>query len=199
MTARETIRVFIALDISEAARSALSGTVDHLRTAIPRGVRWVDPQGIHLTLKFLGNINPVLTDGILESLCRIGEESYKFSLSLAGLGVFPNQREPRVLWAGLEGEMEPLAVLHEKVETAMADQGFTRERRDFNPHLTIGRVRDRLALSERQKIGTTLLSHSMAPTEPWMADTMHLFRTTFTPQGSIHDVIGSALLLTPYG
>ena len=199
MTARETIRVFIALGISESVRSALSETVDYLRTAIPWGARWVDPQGIHLTLKFLGNINPVLTDGILESLCRIGEESSKFSLSLAGLGVFPNQREPRVLWAGLEGEMEPLAVLHEKVEAAMADQGFTRERRGFNPHLTIGRVRDRLASSERQKVVTTLLSHSMAPTEPWMADTMHLFRTTFTPQGSIHDIIGSAPLLTPYG
>ncbi|MEE3142517.1 MAG: 2'-5' RNA ligase family protein, partial [Chloroflexota bacterium] len=110
-----------------------------------------------------------------------------------------NQREPRVLWVGLQGDMEPLAILHEKVEAAMADQGFTRERRGFNPHLTIGRVRDRLASSERQKIGTALLSHSMAPTEPWMADTMHLFRTTFTPQGSIHDIIGSALLLAPYG
>ena len=142
MTARETIRVFIALDISEAARSALSGTVDHLRTAIPRGARWVDPQGIHLTLKFLGNINPVLTDGILESLCRIGEESSKFSLSLAGLGVFPNQREPRVLWAGLEGEMEPLAVLHEKVEAAMADQGFERAPKSLTPGIERDRRRD---------------------------------------------------------
>ena len=193
MTARETIRVFIALDISEAARSALSGTVELLRTAIPRGARWVDPQVIHLTLNFLGNINPVLTDGIFEALCRIGGESSKFSLSLAGLGVFPNQREPRILWAGLQGDMEPLAILHEKVEVVMADQGFTRERRGFSPHLTIGRVRDRLASSERQKIGTALLSHSKAPTEPWMADTMHLFRTTFTPHGSIPDIIGSAL------
>jgi len=198
MAARETIRVFIALDISEPARSSLSGVMYRLRAAIPRGARWVDPQGIHLTLKFLGNIDSARTDGILEPLCRIGEEYSSFSLNLAGLGVFPNQREPRVLWAGVEGEMEPLASLQEKVEEAMADQGFTRERRGFNPHLTIGRVRDRIATSERQNIGATILSHSLDPTEPWTADTMHLFRTTFTPNGSIHDIIGSAPLLTPH-
>ena len=198
MAARETIRVFIALDISEPARSSLSGVMYRLRARIPRGARWVDPQGIHLTLKFLGNIDSARTDGILEPLCRIGEEYSSFSLNLAGLGVFPNQREPRVLWAGVEGETEPLASLQEKVEEAMADQGFTRERRSFNPHLTIGRVRDRIATSERQKIGATILSHSLDPTEPWTADTMHLFRTTFTPNGSIHDIIGSAPLLTPY-
>jgi 2'-5' RNA ligase len=199
MAARETIRVFIALDISEPARSSLAGVMDRLKEAIPLGARWVDPHGIHLTLKFLGNIDSARTDGILESLCRIGEESSSFSLSLAGLGVFPNQREPRVLWAGVEGEMEPLASLQEKVEEAMADQGFTRERRGFNPHLTIGRVRDRIATSERQKIGATILSHSLEQTEPWTADTMHLFRTTFTEHGSIHDIIGSAPLLIPHG
>ncbi len=199
MAARETIRVFIALDISEPARSSLAGVMDRLKEAIPRGARWVDPQGIHLTLKFLGNIDSARTHGILEPLCRIGEESSSFSLSLAGLGVFPNQREPRVLWAGVEGEMEPLASLQEKVEEAMADQGFTRERRGFNPHLTIGRVRDRIATSERQKIGATILSHSLEQTEPWTADTMHLFRTTFTEHGSIHDIIGSAPLLIPHG
>jgi len=199
MAAGETIRVFIALDISDPACSALSGVINRLRTTIPRGARWVDPKGIHLTLKFLGNIDPALTGGILESLCRIGLESSSFSLCLAGLGVFPNQREPRVLWAGVEGDMEPLTGLQEKVEGAMADQGFTRERRGFNPHLSIGRVRDRIASSERQKIGAAILSHSLEPTEPWTADTMHLFRTTFTPNGSIHDIIGSAPLLTPHG
>lgn len=199
MAAGEPIRVFIALDISDPARASLSGTTDRLKAAIPRGVRWVDPKGIHLTLKFLGNIDPALTDGILEALCRIALKSSSFSLRIAGLGVFPNQREPRVLWAGVEGDMEPLTSLQEKVEEAMADQGFNRERRGFNPHLTIGRVRDRISSSERQKIGATLLSHSLEPTEPWTADTMHLFRTTFTPDGSIHDIIGSAPLLTPHG
>ena len=199
MAARETIRVFIALDISDPARSSLSGAMDRLREAIPRGVRWVEPQGIHLTLKFLGNIDSALTDGILESMCRAGQESSKFALRLAGLGVFPNQRQPRVLWAGVEGDLEPLTGIQEKVEEEMADHGFTRERRRFNPHLTIGRVRDRITSSERQKIGATLLSHSLEPTEPWTADTMHLFRTTFTPHGSIHDIIGSAPLLTPHG
>ena len=194
-----TIRVFIALDISDAARSSLSGVMDGLRTAIPRGVRWADSRGIHLTLKFLGDIDPGRTDGILESIRRVGQDGSSFSLSLAGLGVFPNQRQPRVLWAGVAGDLDSLAELQSGVEEAMAEQGFTRERRGFNPHLTIGRVRNVVSASERQNIGASLSSCSLEPTEPWRPDTMYLFQTTFIPDGSIHDIIGAAPLLTPHG
>ena len=193
------IRVFIALEISDAARSSLSGAIDGLKAAIPRGVRWVDPGGIHLTLKFLGNIDPRRADGILESMVRVGQEVSSLSLTLAGLGVFPNQRQPRVLWAGVAGDMAPLTGAQLGVEEAMAEQGFAKERRSFNPHLTIGRVRDGVSASEWQKIGTSVTSCSFEPTESWMAETMHLFQTTFTPDGSIHDIIGSAPLLRPHG
>ena len=77
------IRVFIALEISDAARSSLSGAIDGLKAAIPRGVRWVDPGGIHLTLKFLGNIDPRRADGIVESMVRVGQEVSSLSLTLA--------------------------------------------------------------------------------------------------------------------
>jgi 2'-5' RNA ligase len=193
------IRVFIAVDISDAACWSLSSAMDGLKAAIPRGVRWVDPRGIHLTLKFLGNIEPRRVDGILESMVRVAQEVSSFSLTLAGLGVFPNQRQPRVLWAGVAGDMDPLAGVQLGVEEAMAEQGFTKERRSFNPHLTIGRVRDGVSASERQKIGNSLTSCSLESTESWMAETMHLFQTTFTPDGSIHDIIGSAPLLRPHG
>ncbi len=199
MVSRGMIRAFIALDISEAAGSSLSGAIEGLKAAIPHGVRWVDPRGIHLTLKFLGNMDPRRADGILESMVRVGQEVSSFSLNLAGLGVFPNQRQPRVLWAGVAGDMDPLTGVQLGVEEAMAEQGFTKERRSFNPHLTIGRVRDGVSASERQKIGTSVTSCSLDPTESWMADTMHLFQTTFTPDGSIHDIIGSAPLLRPHG
>ena len=193
------IRVFIALDIPDAARSSLSGAIDGLKAAIPHGVRWVDPRGIHLTLNFLGNIDPRRADGILESMVRVGQEVSSFSLSLAGLGVFPNQRQPRILWVGVAGDMDPLTGIQLGVQEAMSEQGFTKERRSFNPHLTIGRVRDRVSASEREKIGTSVTSCSLDPTEPWIADTMHLFHTTLTPDGSIHDIIGSAPLLRPHG
>ena len=162
-------------------------------------MRWVDPRGIHLTLKFLGDIDPGRADAILESMVRVGQEVSSFSLSLAGLGVFPNQRQPRVLWVGVAGEMGPLTGVQLGVEEAMSERGFTKERRSFNPHLTIGRVRDGVSASDRQKIGTSVTSCSLDPTESWMADTMHLFQTTFTPDGSIHDIIGSAPFLRPHG
>ena len=193
------IRVFIALDISDAARSSLSGAIDGLKAAIPRGVRWVDPRGIHLTLKFLGDIDPGRTDGILESMRRVGRDVSGFSLRLAGLGVFPNQRQPRVLWAGVVGDLDSLAGVQSHVEEAMVELGFTRERRGFNPHLTIGRVRDVVSASERKKIGTSVTSCSLDPTEPWRAETMYLIQSTLTPDGALYDVLGSAPLLRPHG
>ena len=132
-------------------------------------------------------------------MLRVTQEVSSFSLSLAGMGVFPNERQPRVLWAGVAGDMDPLTGIHLGVEEAMAEQGFTRERRGFNPHLTIGRVRNVVSASERQNIGASLSSCCLEPTEPWRADTMYLFQTTFTPDGSIHDIIGSAPLLTLHG
>lgn len=199
MATEGAIRVFIALDIPNSARSSLSGAIDRLRVAIPRGVRWVDPQGIHLTLKFLGNIDPGRTDGILESMCRVAQDASTFSLRLAGLGVFPNQRQPRVLWAGVEGDLDSLAGIQSGVEEDMSEQGFTRERRGFNPHLTIGRVRDRVSVSDRHQIGTSVALSSLEPTEPWLAESMYLVQSTLTPDGAVYNILGSAPLITHHG
>ena len=193
------IRVFIALDVSDVARSSLSGAIHRLKAAMPRGVRWVDPRGIHLTLKFLGDIDPAWVDRILESMRRVGQEASSFSLSLTGLGVFPNQRQPRVLWAGVAGDLDSLASIQSVVDEGMAKEEFTRERRGFNPHLTIGRVRDAISASERQKIGNLVASCSLGPTEPWKAEVMYLVQSTLTPDGATYEMLGSAPLITPNG
>ena len=88
-----TIRVFIALDISSAAKEALAQTVSRLQLAIPDGVRWVDPMGIHLTLKFLGSIDSSLVDGVLTGMQQASQDfrGQKFLLKLSGLGLFPRK------------------------------------------------------------------------------------------------------------
>ena len=197
MTAgRETVRVFVALDLPAEAKETLRATVSTLEQELSPGVRWVRSEGIHLTLKFLGNVDAGLVPDLLRAMEASAREFDRdsFRLNLSGLGVFPNAREPRVLWAGVAGEMEPLAALQELVDVAISELGFSRERRPFRPHLTIGRVRDQVLPEERRRIGEVMRETKLPPTDSWQVDEMHLIRSTLTPQGAIYVSIGSTSL-----
>ena len=189
------IRVFVALLIPNESRAVLSGTMERLQAQVPTGVKWVDPHGIHLTLKFFGNINAAWKEPVLEAMGDVGRQAAPFDLALSSLGVFPNERQPRVLWSGVNGDMEALAGLQEEVEQAMLGLGFRREKRRFNPHLTIGRVRASVGKGARQQIGNVMSATDLGPVESWTVDSMHLVQSTLTPQGAIYDSLGFAPLL----
>ncbi len=186
----QSIRVFIAILIPNESRAVLSEAMDRLQSQVPTGVKWVAPQGIHLTLKFFGNIASSLKVPVLEVMGDVGRQAAPFNLKLSSLGVFPNERQPRVLWSGVNGDMEALAGLQQEVEQAMLALGFRREKRRFNPHLTIGRVRDGVGNSARQQIGKVMSATVLGPVEPWTVDAMHLVQSTLTPEGAIYDSLG---------
>ncbi|MFQ6030372.1 MAG: RNA 2',3'-cyclic phosphodiesterase [Dehalococcoidia bacterium] len=190
----DTLRVFIALDLPEAAKEALARTIDQLQKCIAGGVRWVDPGGIHLTLKFLGNIDASLENPLFDAMARAAEGFPSFGIYLEGLGAFPNQRQPRVLWAGAAGDLEMLSQLQGRVEHEISPLGFPREQRGFNPHLTLGRVRDRVSAPQRRQIGDVFARESLAPSDPWVAKELHLIRTNFRPQGNFYTSMGSVPL-----
>ncbi len=152
----------------------------------------VDPAGIHLTLKFLGDVGTGRVDSLLEAMDKAtGEFEYRsFPLSLSGLGVFPSAREPRVLWAGVEGDLEALGRLQILMDEALYELGFARELRRFRPHLTLGRVRDRVSQPERRRIGEVVRKARLAGAHNWEAGEIHLIRSTRTPGGAIYDSIG---------
>ena len=196
MTSEETVRVFIALDIPQDAKDALAETIRQLRSIIPSGVRWVDPQGIHLTLKFLGNVDTSVVGDILAAM-KTASENYdgpKFSLTLSDLGVFPNDRRPRVLWAGADGDLDALETLQTLVDEAVSRLGYSRERRPFRPHLTIGRVQDGVPQGPRRIIGEAVVKTQLPPVTAWEVDNIHLIRSTLTPQGAIYTSLGSVPL-----
>ena len=193
---RNTRRVFIALDLPPSTKDSLRLTVQELQSDLQTGIRWVDPGGIHLTLKFLGEVEEGVVERVINSM---GEASGRFpapsiGLSLAGLGVFPNTWEPRVLWAGVTGEMEALLRLQMLVDEAMVGVGFPPERRPFRPHLTLGRVRDQVSQEDRRRIGSIVRSATLATVEKWEAREVHLIRSNLTPQGAIYDSIGQKAL-----
>ena len=141
------MRAFIAIDLPDEIRQALARKMDDLRAALgpkgqPRshqdsGIRWSRPEGIHLTLKFLGEITGTQVDRITSSLSNL-KQFEKFSIEVKGFGFFPGAARPRVFWAGVDAPPD-LIQLAGRIEGKLEDLGFARENRDYNPHLTLAR------------------------------------------------------------
>jgi 2'-5' RNA ligase len=135
------IRSFIAVELPDEVRRALAEAQKRLKRDVT-GVRWVEPASIHLTLKFLGNIAAEKVPLIAAAAMGAVQNEPPLSLGVCGLGAFPNPRRPRVIWLGIEGDVERLGGLQIRLEEALEPLGFPREERAFRPHLTLGRIKD---------------------------------------------------------
>jgi 2'-5' RNA ligase len=135
------IRSFIAIELPQETREALAFVQEQLKQSNAR-VRWVNPSSIHLTLKFLGNITSNQVDDIAAAALRVVRNEPSFSLYAAGLGVFPNQKRPRVIWADMQGDVNRLCQIQTRLEHSLVPLGFACEERPFRPHLTLGRIKD---------------------------------------------------------
>lgn len=132
------MRCFVAIDLPQETHSELARQQAVFRTAC-RDARWTRPEGIHLTLKFLGEISDGQVESVKKALAGLGGFG-KFAVEVRGFGFFPDARRPRVFWAGVEAP-EGLGALAARVEAAMEKAGFPREQRAFNPHLTLARFK----------------------------------------------------------
>ena len=186
----ETIRTFIALPLPADWTEALGYVISELQNAMPSGVRWVDPSGIHLTLKFLGPTDPNLADRIIAALDRQFDAPAVPQLTLAGLGTFPPARNPRVIWAGVSGDPATLDALHQRAEDAAVGLGWPAENRPFRPHLTLGRVRDRVSARQRQAIADVVARSVLPAASLWRPDIVRLYRSELTPRGAIYTSLG---------
>ena len=166
----ETFRAFIAIDLPESVKPFLSEAQKALKQYGFR-VKWIRPQNIHLTLKFLGDTATADINKIAEAMRLAASECPGLSLAAKGIGVFPNVRRPRVIWAGLDGQLEALADLQRALEAQLADLGFTRDSRPFKSHLTLGRVKGKIAPDQiktameeleavLQRVGQAVYSHT---------------------------------------
>lgn len=144
------MRLFVAINLPHEERLRLYSATAPLRR-IPSSVRWVAPETLHLTMKFLGEMPAARLPQLQHALQRAAFAHDPFDLELAGIGVFPNLSRPRVYWVGTEGA-RGLEQLHTSVEDEFARLGFAPEARAFHPHLTIGRVKVPLALAEAEAL-----------------------------------------------
>jgi 2'-5' RNA ligase len=190
----EEIRSFIAIELPPEIKLTLTRLQNRLKSDSRAPVKWVDPDSIHLTLKFLGNISTALTDKIsamLEEACR---GMHPFSLEIGGLGVFPNERRVRVVWVGLTGETEKLGQLQKRIDDSLAPLGFQVENRPFTPHLTLARVREQATPDERQSLGRLVSGAAMEGSSSLNVNAVHLMRSQLTREGPIYTRINSITL-----
>lgn len=139
------IRSFLAFDINDDMRGELAKLIEVLATKVD-GVKWVKPELIHGTIKFFGNVEE---EFLMNNVSKVIEREVKtqapFHLKGVGIGVFPNWRYPRVIWAGLAGETEAMMSLHARLESALEHFNFKRDdRQAFRIHLTIGRTKSKI-------------------------------------------------------
>jgi len=176
------IRTFIAIDLPEATRQGLAAVREQLKQS-RAGVRWVKPDSIHLTLKFLGNISPAQVEDIAAAAAQEVRDEPPITLGAAGLGAFPSRRKPRVIWIGMEGEVQRLTRLQARVENALEPLGFVREKRVFRPHLTIGRVKDHRRLQAPIDAMTTL---ELPEFDSFDVTEIILYKSDLRPTGAIY-------------
>jgi 2'-5' RNA ligase len=181
----EQIRSFVAIELEEELTEELAQIQESLRRrGIAEQVRWVKPEGIHLTLKFLGNVP---ADGIEEiglAVTRGSEGVEPFAISLDGVGCFPTASRPNVVWVGVREDTGTLARLQTAVEDRLSVLGYAPERRKYTPHLTLGRVSRHMGARDRRRIGDVVQTHDAGTLGRMQVREVSLIRSDLSPEGA---------------
>jgi len=180
------IRTFIALEMPFVVTQQLAGVMDQLGFLGDR-VRWAKPDGVHLTLKFLGDVSAECIGDIVEIAQHVAAQSEPLTLQTSGVGGFPNLEKARVLWLGIRGDVDALSQLQETLERHLEPLGFERERRKFFPHLTAGRARRQPVCVERDRLAATQPIH-------FRVDRLTVMKSELRPEGAVYTPLGYGML-----
>ena len=166
-------RLFAAIDLPDSLRREISELTAY---GLP-GVAWVDSRQLHLSLRFIGEVDEQMFEKLRTCLLRIQQQS--FLLKLRGVGTFPNGKSPRIIWVGVENS-EPLVQLRNKIEHQINSLGIKGESRKFRPHITLGRVKSK----KINHIADYLVHYNLFRSEPFSVEYFSLFSSLLTPSGA---------------
>lgn len=145
MSEKSTIRAFLAIGLPDDIKQELAAIGRDLELLVPnKAIRWVPPENIHLTLRFLGDTRLEILSEVSEGMVDVCRDFHPFLLSLNKIGCFPNPRRPRIVWVDVEGNLNALQSIQKRIGQVLEPLGWDIERRKFHPHLTVGRVKNSL-------------------------------------------------------
>ena len=179
----KNIRAFLAIEPPDNILQALSTLQEKLKQDIRGRINWTKPQGQHLTLKFFGDISAEDAKNICSAVeNRIASVS-PLNLKIEKLGVFPDERRPRVIWCGVAGDLEKLSELQKQLDSDFASIGFPIEDRSFRAHLTLGRIKESQGLTG---ISETMNKHNAFVAGVFECRELILFQSKLLPQGAVY-------------
>ncbi len=187
----EQVRSFIAIELPDELKVWLTQLQAQLKLGKQPSVKWVDPNSIHLTLKFLGNVPVDRIGDITGAMEKAVQGISPFHLEVKDLGVFPNLRRVQVVWVGISGQVERLCQLQQRIESELVPLGFAPESRRFTPHLTLARLRDRASPDERQRFGQLIANTRFETAFTFEVDAVSLMRSQLTREGAIYSRLSS--------
>jgi 2'-5' RNA ligase len=187
------VRGFVAVLLPDGVRARLAATATELRARAP-GLAWVRADNLHLTLRFLGEVEPAALERVREAVTVAATGIAPFTVALGGLGGFPSGRAPRVVWAGVITGGERLVALHAALEAALVARGIPEEGRAFHPHVTLARARGPRGVGG---LGSALGAGPVFG-EVRVA-TLHLMRSELDPRGARYSILAEAPLVDPSG
>jgi len=176
------MRLFIALPLPDDVEQYLGSIIDDLKQK--RGkVKWVDSKNIHLTIKFLGETEESKVESISTAIKKVAGNHNSIKCTINKIGAFPNLMRPKVIWAGMQNNIDKLEAIASEIDNEMSELGFEKENRKFKSHLTLGRVKDNRDLYYLTKY---LESYRIEP-QDILYDNIVLFKSTLTPDGPIYE------------
>ncbi|QRN84050.1 RNA 2',3'-cyclic phosphodiesterase [Chloroflexota bacterium] len=179
-------RIFIAIRMPDEVIQKITQISQYFQSQLPeKALKWVETENLHLTLKFLGEIPEASISQVQELLTQVTAAQKSFELSVEGLGMYPHAEQPRTIWLGVKGA-KPMISLHGMLENALEDIKIEKENRPFNPHLTLGRVRERTSREVAHHIGETLAAFKVDSLGTFQVSQVHLIESLLTPQGPIY-------------
>ena len=188
------LRTFIATDIPPVIQKSIQEQVNLLRNFLgDSAIRWVPVHNIHITLKFLGDVLPARVDALQKNIKAEVDSHSTFDIHIKGLGSFPNSKRARVLFIGIQASVE-LEALQRGIESACGRIGFKSEARPFSPHLTIGRVRQRISKPDQQKIYEILRDVKIDALGTASVDSVNLYKSKRKANGAVYTKLFSAPL-----
>ena len=181
-----SLRLFLAIEAPPAVAVAIEGMIEALGWSGLAGLRPVRPEGVHLTLCFLGGVERGRVGEIVDTVAVAVSDVAAFGLRTCEPGVFPRRGPPKVLWVGLDGETEALSELRRDVEGAMASLGFPEKRRAFHSHLTVARLGERMPAEDRRTAAEAFLQVRSIRDIPAPVTHVSLMQSTLGPDGAVY-------------
>lgn len=183
-----TIRSFFACKISAQNLSTIEQQLTELRAGLPRTVKWVNPENMHLTIKFIGAFNPVYLDQLHTSLAGALGSIKPFKLDIGGMGVFPSFSKPKVIWVGINAK-NTLKHLAKIVNDECANLNYPPEKRPFSAHITLGRVKSYVSQDDYRSISSEIKARESNVIGSQTIESLYFFQSDRTTKGPIYKIL----------